>query len=164
MLLIILIVLFILLKINNRRNVLKSNFTNYKKRRHVYNEHIIEKDEEDEDDVKGQKLDIKLWKKILKIMIRNKKDIIILLVAVFVNSIIDLSFPLMNSYAIETYFGENPDYSTRFIFAIMYFIMAVMMGVCVWLFIRCAAKVEENTTYEISVKLDAILEVPDVEG
>ena len=149
MLVIILIILLILLITNKRRKVLKSNFEDYKKRRHVYNEHIIEKDDEDEEDAKSQKLDIKLWKKILKIMIRNKKDIIILLVAVFVNSIIDLSFPLMNSYAIETFFGENPDYSTRFIFAIVYFLMAVMMGVCVWLFIRCAAKVEENTTYEI---------------
>ena len=143
------IIIFTILLSRKRNKVLKDNF-NVKKRKHVYNEYIIEKDsEEDDDDDKKQKLDIGIWKKILKIMIRNKKDIIILLIAVFVNSLIDISFPLMNSYAIEHYFGENPDYSTRFIFCIMYFIMAVMMGVCVWLFIRCAAKVEESTTYEI---------------
>lgn len=149
MIILALIIIFVILKNKNRNKVVKDNFA-IKKRKHIYNEHIIEKDnEEDEDDDKKQKLDIGIWKKILKIMIRNKKDIIILLIAVFVNSIIDLSFPLLNSYAIEHYFGDNPDYSTRFIFAAMYFVMAVGMGVCVWLFIRCAAKVEESTTFEI---------------
>lgn len=148
MIILALIIIFVLLSKHKRNKVLVNNFA-IKKRKHIYNEHIIEKDEEEEDDDKKQKLDLGIWKKILKIMIRNKKDIIILLVAVFVNSIIDLSFPLMNSYAIEHYFGDNPDYSTRFIFAIMYFVMAVGMGICVWLFIRCAAKVEESTTYEI---------------
>lgn len=148
MLILGIVILIIVLNVKKRKRILKDNFKEKPKKR-VYNEHIIEKDDEDDDDNKKQKLDIKIWKKILKIMIRNKKDIIVLLVAVFINSIIDLSFPLMNSYAIQTYFGENPDYSTRYIFIIMYFIMAVMMGVCVWLFIRCAAKVEEDTTYEI---------------
>lgn len=149
MIVIALVLLLIILSMNKRNKVLKKNFADYKVRKHVYNEHIIEKDEDDEEEKKNSKLDIRLWKKILKIMIKNKKDIIVLLIAVFINSIIDLSFPLMNSYAIETYFGENPNYSTTVLFAITYFIMAVMMGVCVWLFIRCAAKVEENTTYEI---------------
>ncbi len=148
MLILGIVILIIVLTVKKRKRILKDNFKE-KPMKRVYNEHIIEKDDEDDDNNKKQKLDIKIWKKILKIMIRNKKDIIILLVAVFINSIIDLSFPLMNSYAIKTYFGENPDYSTRYIFIIMYFIMAVMMGVCVWLFIRCAAKVEEDTTYEI---------------
>ena len=143
------IFIFTILLSRKRNKVLKDNF-NVKKRKHVYNEYIIEKDsEEDDDDDKKQKLDIGIWKKILKIMIRNKKDIIILLIAVFVNSVIDLSFPLLNSYAIEHYFGENPDYSTRYIFAIVYLLMAIGLGVCVWLFIRCAAKVEESTTFEI---------------
>lgn len=149
MIILILIILFIILSYNKRNKVLKNNFA-IKKRRHIYNEHIIEKDdEEDEDETKKQKLDLGIWKKILKIMIRNKKDIIVLLIAVFVNSIIDLSFPILNSYAIEHYFGENPDFSTRYWFAAAYFLMAIGMGVCVWLFIRCAAKVEESTTYEI---------------
>ena len=148
MILLIVLILFLVLS-KARKNNIKKNYEKYQKvRKHVYNEHIIEKDDEDENK-KFEKLDIKVWKRILKIMLKNKKDIILLFVSVIINSVIDLSFPLLNSYAIETYFSENPDYSTRFIFCIVYFLMAVSMGVCVWLFIRCAAKVEESTTFEI---------------
>lgn len=150
MLLLIILIVFLILTKQKKKN-LKNNFEKYSNiKKHVYNEHIIEKDdEEDEENKKFEKLDINVWKKIFKVMLNNKKDIILLFISVIFNSVIDLSFPLLNSYAIDTYFGENPDYSSRYIFCIIYFLMAVSMGVCVWLFIRCAAKVEESTTFEI---------------
>ena len=149
MILLIVLILFLVLS-KSRKNNIKRNYDKYQKiRKHIYNEHIIEKDDDEEENKKFEKLDFKVWKKILKVMLRNKKDIIVLFISVIINSVIDLSFPILNSYAIKTYFSENPDYSTRFIFCAIYLLMAISMGVCVWLFIRCAAKVEETTTFEI---------------
>ena len=69
MIVIALVLLLIILSMNKRNKVLKKNFADYKVRKHVYNEHIIEKDEDDEEEKKNSKLDIRLWKKILKIIL-----------------------------------------------------------------------------------------------
>ena len=51
------------------------------------------------------------WKQILKTMWLDKVGVIGMLISCVVESLIDVSYPLLNKYALEHYFIENADYS-----------------------------------------------------
>lgn len=103
--------------------------------------------EEDEDDF--EKLDLKVWAKIFKIIIKDKRIVIQMIIAVIMLALNDLVYPIVNKYALEHYFNDNPDFSTKWIYIIGYALMAIHLGVSVWAFIRAASILEENTTIEI---------------
>lgn len=87
--------------------------------------------------------------KIFKILIKDKKVIIQMIIAVILLAANDLVYPLLNKYALEHYFNENPDFSTKWLFIAAYAFIAIALGLTVWCFIRAASIVEENTTIEI---------------
>lgn len=103
--------------------------------------------EETEDDF--EKIDFGIWKKIFKIIIKDKKIIVQMMIAVTFLAINDLVYPLLNSYAIVQYFSEHPNFDNSWFFIIVYALMGIALGVTVWSFIRAASIVEENTTIEI---------------
>ena len=107
----------------------------------------IIKNEETEDDF--EKIDLGVWKKIFKILIKDKKVIIQMIIAVILLAANDLVYPLLNKYSLEHYFNENPDFSTKWLFIAAYAFIAIALGLTVWCFIRAASIVEENTTIEI---------------
>ena len=107
----------------------------------------IIKNEETEDDF--EKIDLGVWKKIFKILIKDKKVIIQMIIAVILLAANDLVYPLLNKYALEHYFNENPDFSTKWLFIAAYAFISIALGLTVWCFIRAASIVEENTTIEI---------------
>ena len=107
----------------------------------------IIKNGETEDDF--EKIDLGVWKKIFKILIKDKKVIIQMIIAVILLAANDLVYPLLNKYALEHYFNENPDFSTKWLFIAAYAFIAIALGLTVWCFIRAASIVEENTTIEI---------------
>lgn len=120
------------------------------------NKSKLEEDEilrniENDDDERNSdsKFNMGVWKKIIKIMIKDKKTLISMIFVVFFLALIDTATPLFNKFAIEHYFVKNPDLSTRYIYIGLYFVMSILMGLTVFTFIRFAAKVEEGTTYEI---------------
>ena len=75
-----------------------------------------------------------------------------MLIAVCIMTCIDIGYPLLNKYALETFFTTNPDFSKKYLFIGLYGIVAFGMGISVWAFIRAAAIVEEQTTYDIRIK------------
>ena len=117
-----------------------------KKKKNELKKDII-KNEETEDDF--EKIDLGVWKKIFKILIKDKKVIIQMIIAVILLAANDLVYPLLNKYALEHYFNENPDFSTKWLFIAAYAFIAIALGLTVWCFIRAASIVEENTTIEI---------------
>ena len=125
------------------------HFKNTKKEKNkkIDNKEIVLDVEENEDDF--EKIDFSVWKKILKIIIKDKKIIIQMMIAVVFLAINDLVYPILNSYAIEHYFSENPNFNNRWFFIIAYALMGIALGITVWCFIRAASIVEENTTIEI---------------
>ncbi len=129
----LLILLFIHLK-NKKKTKINTNF---------------KKITTDENDDNFEKLDLNIWKKIIKIIVKDKKIIIQMMIAVIFVSLNDLIYPILNKYAIEHYFSENPNFNNSIIFIIAYALMAIALGVSVWCFIRAASIVEENTTIEI---------------
>ncbi len=107
----------------------------------------IIKNEETEDEF--EKIDLGVWKKIFKILIKDKKIIVQMIIAVILLAANDLVYPLLNKYALEHYFNDSPDFSTKWAFIAAYAFIAIALGLTVWCFIRAASIVEENTTIEI---------------
>lgn len=146
--LIVLIMIFLIINQKHHLRFIKKPYKKKKEKKdEFYNEHIVEKDDEDDD--RKEKLDLNIWKKIFKIMFKSKKNLVKLILSVILLSFVDTVTPLLNSYAINTFFGENPDFSTKFWFIGAYFGIAILMGLSVWSFIKTAAVIEESTTYEI---------------
>ena len=86
----------------------------------------IIKNEETEDEF--EKIDLGVWKKIFKILIKDKKIIVQMIIAVILLAANDLVYPLLNKYALEHYFNDSPDFSTKWVF-----IAAYAFSHCSWL-------------------------------
>lgn len=108
--------------------------------------------EEEYEELQNEKINLKTWKKLFKVILKSKKALIRMLIAVCIMTCVDIGYPLLNKYALETFFGENPDFSNRYLFYGLYALVALSMGLSVWAFIRAAAQVEEQTTYDIRIE------------
>ena len=108
--------------------------------------------EEEYEELQDEKINLKTWKKLFKVILKSKKALIRMLISVCIMTCVDIGYPLLNKYALETFFGENPDFSNRYLFYGLYALVAVSMGLSVWAFIRAAAQVEEQTTYDIRIE------------
>jgi ATP-binding cassette subfamily B protein len=91
------------------------------------------------------------WKKIIKTVLKNKKLVVGLIFSVVFSVILDIGYPLLNSYAIETYFnGTDPNrFNTVGWFVAMYIIGAVLFGVSIWAFLFFASKLEVVVSYDL---------------
>jgi ATP-binding cassette subfamily B protein len=107
---------------------------------------------EDQELYSAEHFDLESWKRILKIIVKDKKSLVLMLLAVIVMTCIDIGYPLLNKYALETFFSETPNFDSVPFFIILYSLIALSMGVSVWAFIRAAAKVVERTTFEIRMQ------------
>ena len=103
----------------------------------------------EEHDYTKEKFSFGIWKKIIKLVIKRKKHLVILLLFVIGLAVLDIIYPLMNSYAIRTYFSDNPDFSTVTLFIIGYAGIALGYLITVWGFIRAAGQVEVEIGYEL---------------
>lgn len=102
----------------------------------------------EEQDYSNQKFSFSVWKKIFKIVIKNKGSVILLVISVLGLAVLDIIYPLMNAYAINTFFEEG-DFSNQTIFLVGYGLIALGFGITVFSFIRMASKVEVEVGYEI---------------
>ena len=96
-----------------------------------------------------EKLDLKIWKNLTKIILTDKKTIFLFLFFVIFMGLIDTVYPLLNKFAMDTFFVEKPDFSYYTIFVILYVIVVISMFVSVTGFIIEASKIEETITYSI---------------
>ncbi len=108
--------------------------------------------EEELEELENEKIKLSTWKKLFKVIFKSKAALIRMLIAVILMTCIDIGYPLLNKAALETFFGENPDFSNAGLFIALYGIVALGMGLSVWSFIRAAAIVEEQTTYDIRIQ------------
>lgn len=108
--------------------------------------------EDELEELENEKINLSTWKQLFKVIFKSKKALIRMLIAVCIMTCIDIGYPLLNKYALETFFTNNPDFSKKYLFIALYALVAVAMGISVWAFIRAAAVVEEQTTYDIRIK------------
>ncbi len=108
--------------------------------------------EEEYEELESEKIKFGTWKKLFKVIFKSKKALFRMLIAVIAMTCIDIGYPLLNKYALETFFGSNPDFSHLYLFYGLYALIALGMGISVWAYIRAAAIVEEQTTYDIRIE------------
>ena len=72
----------------------------------IGNETLVNKLEDDNDD-DIEKINLNVWKKIFKIIVKDKKSIVVMIIAVINLAINDIVYPLLNKYALEHFFNDN---------------------------------------------------------
>ena len=102
----------------------------------------------EEQDFSSEKFSIGIWKKIIKLVVKKKRNFIVLIVSVIGLALLDIIYPLLNQYAIEQYF-EKGDFSTMYYFIAAFALVALGYGVTVLGFIRTAGIVEVEVGYEL---------------
>ena len=104
--------------------------------------------DEEFEDIDYSKGAVKPWKKIIKIVLEKKVEAFLLVFSVLLLAAADLTYPLLNQYAIEQ-FIEKKDFSYAVPFVVFYFIFAFIYGVIVSLFILAANKIEIRVAYTL---------------
>lgn len=93
-------------------------------------------------------LDLTLWKKIMKLMKNQKRQLSLAMLFVFLESIIMITLPILNRHAINVFFigeGSNRDI---FIFGLVYLVLIIIQAFLGYLFIYRSGKVEMSVSYE----------------
>jgi len=103
----------------------------------------------EEKDYSSEKFSFNVWKKIIKLVFKKKRYVICLIFFVTGLALLDTIYPLFNKYAIETFFSEDPDFSTKVPFIISYAFIALGYLITVWGFITMAGRVEVEVAYEL---------------
>lgn len=101
-----------------------------------------------EEEFTSEKFSLSVWKKIFKLVLEDKKYIFLVMLSITAVTVLDISYPLLNAYALKTFF-ENQDYSNVTLFIIAYIGIALGYGIFVFMFIRYAGIVETNVGYKI---------------
>ncbi len=91
------------------------------------------------------------WKKIFKTVLKHRKLVAGLLISVIFLAVLDVCYPLLNSFAIEHFFKSQDPNRFQMIWTMVlgYIGVSIAYGVCVFSFLFFAGKVEIETSYEL---------------
>lgn len=91
------------------------------------------------------------WKKIFKTVLMHKGYVAGLLIAVILLAVLDVCYPLINSYAISTFFkSDDPNrFDKIWIIVLLYVGVSLGYGITVFSFLFFAGKVEVKTSYQL---------------
>ena len=108
--------------------------------------------DEQQDDLILKKIKISTWGKVIKIILRNKKRLILLAISALFMAAIDALIPVLNAWAIETFIqdGSDANFNAYFIpFIIINVVMALTLGGVVFFFIKQGSIIEAEVSYDI---------------
>lgn len=94
------------------------------------------------------KVDKTIWKEMFRYLSIFKKDFLILCGFMVGLAGMDIIFPLLTRYAIDN-FVANGDYNGLTLVGVLYGILALGLGIIVFLFIRHAGKIEMAIVYKL---------------
>ena len=103
----------------------------------------------EEHDYTSEKFSFGIWKKIMKLVFKRKKYLFIMLFFVVGLALLDIVYPLANSYAIKTFFSDSPDFSKTNLFILSYVGISVGYLITVYGFIRTAGHLEIEVGYDL---------------
>lgn len=96
----------------------------------------------------NRKVDMKVWKRLLAYGLRQKKLLIPLIVFMFIVAAIDLVYPQLSRYAIDSIIMQG-DIKRLIPFAAVYFIVIALQSFGTVMFISRAGKLEMAIAYDI---------------
>ena len=97
----------------------------------------------------NEKIDVGVWKKIFKIIFKNKKNVVFIIISMLLLSFLDILFPLVSSKALDVFFGENPQYELMWWFIGAYVVIGLLYGIVIYAFIKRAGYIEAEVAYQI---------------
>ena len=97
----------------------------------------------------SEKISLGVWKKILKLVFKRKKNIIVMIISVLGLGSLDVLFPYLMSKTIEVFFGETPDFNAKYLFIGLFVAIALAYAIVIFLFIYMAGIVEVEVADEI---------------
>ncbi len=112
----------------------------------IYQNHKIKTRNKDE---KYQKINTSIWKKVLKVVFRDKKHFAGLAITITLTAILDVLTPYVNSSVIETFFSDTPNFDLKYLYIGLYVLFAVMYMILIALFIYNAGRIEAFVAYEL---------------
>lgn len=104
-----------------------------------------------EEDFSGKNASWSTWKVIFKTVLRSKKNVVKMLLAIIFQTILDVCIPIVNSIAIKNFFeSTNPDRFDKLpMFIGIYITIALLYGFLVYAFLKYVGRVEIKTSYEL---------------
>lgn len=96
----------------------------------------------------AEHLDINLWKQMFKLIWVHKKKLLTAFAFSIFGAIGDISFPLLNRYAIDTFIGKN-DLTNIVGFSILYVVMVVFFAFMIYMFIHICGQIEMDLAYDL---------------
>ena len=97
----------------------------------------------------NEKVSLAVWKKILKLVLKRKKNIIVMIISVLFLGVLDVVNPFLLSKTIEVFFGENPNFDLKYLFVSLFVCISLCYGIVIFLFIYMAGVVEVEVANEI---------------
>lgn len=112
----------------------------------------------EEESFTSQKIDLKVWKKIISFMAPLKKQILIAIISMSLLASTDVIYPLFSKYAVDYILRPglndtvNPNYDNIWYFVLFYVVYIIFSAVMVYLFIKFAGRVQAELAYSIRKK------------
>lgn len=102
----------------------------------------------EEQDFTAEKVDLSIWKRLYAYALRNRKLIAVILSSLIVVALVDVAYPLLSRFAIDTFITpKTTDGIGRF--AAAYIIFVLLQGFGVYIFISQSGKLEMTIAYTI---------------
>jgi len=118
-------------------------------------------EQHEKDEVTLRKIKLSTWKTLGKIVVKNKKPLILLVIFAVILAVIDTLIPFVNMLAIEhfVYNTEQHVFDTWFVpFIVLNGVISLSLGIVVYGFIRQGAIIEASVSYEIRKQSFATLQ------
>jgi len=106
----------------------------------------------EEQEYNTDSLDTRLWRRILSLLWIHKKDLFILYSFMIMLALCDVTFPLLNRFAIDHFVINNAPTTNIVGFALIYLFFIIWQSFNVYYFIKQAGKIEMNFAYDVRQK------------
>lgn len=100
-------------------------------------------------ETQSTKIDRGLWRELIKILMHEKKYLKRIIVFILLTATIDVSIPVFNSYAIDTLASGNASQAQFIGFSVLLFVLIVIFGISVYLYLHYTGIVENNFAYNL---------------
>lgn len=99
-------------------------------------------------DEADQKIELRLWKRLIEYAWRHKRSVIGLILTLLVVAGIDLAYPQLSRYAIDHFIGGSTTTGLGW-YAALYAVCVAVQSFGVFLFVRGAGRLEMDMSYDI---------------
>lgn len=103
----------------------------------------------EETDYSYEKFNTGIWRKVLKVVLKRKRYVVLMIFFVLFLVALDIMYPLLNEFAVDTFFGDDPDFSKKYLYIGGFLLIIVGYLVSIAGFIMMAGYVEAEVEYEL---------------